>query len=101
MFVSGKIKSANFTGDIKLIQAKYVYDQEKEFNSNTIDGHILVAPHHGGDYGKKARSYSQPTTDVVISVGAGNSYGHPENICYLICKNFVATTLIGLIKTGM
>ena len=35
MFVSGKIKSANFTGDIKLIQAKYVYDQEKEFNSNT------------------------------------------------------------------
>ena len=78
MFVSGNIKSANFTGDIKLIQAKYVYDQEKEFNSNTTDGHILVAPNHGGDYGKKARSYSQPTTDVVISVGAGNRYGHPE-----------------------
>lgn len=78
MFVSGNIKSANFTGDIKLIQAKYVYDQEKELNSNTTDGHILVAPHHGGDYGKKARSYSRSTTDVVISVGAGNSYGHPE-----------------------
>ena len=28
MFVSGKIKSANFTGDIKLIQANYVYDQD-------------------------------------------------------------------------
>lgn len=96
MFVSGKIKSANFTGDIKLIQAKYVYDQEKEFNSNTIDGHILVAPHHGGDYGKKARSYSQPTTDVVISVGAGNSYGHPEKymLSYLqeLCSNNINRT---------
>ena len=85
-----------------MIQAKYVYDQEKEFNSNTIDGHILVAPHHGGDYGKKARSYSQPTTDVVISVGAGNSYGHPEKLyVILFARTFVATTLIGLIKTGM
>ena len=77
MFVNGLQKSANFTGDCRLIQAKSVYNQELTRGTGT-DGHVLVAPHHGGDYGASFRHYSIPCNDVVISVGNHNSYGHPQ-----------------------
>lgn len=77
MFVCGGKRSANYTGDCKLIQAKDVYDQEKAHGLLT-KGHVLVAPHHGGDYGAKNRLYSLPCDHIVISVGANNGYGHPQ-----------------------
>ena len=77
MFVKGMQSSVNFTGDIRLIQAKNIYDQELQQNIAT-DNHILIAPHHGGENAPKHRVYSTPTTDVIISVGANNNYGHPS-----------------------
>ena len=77
MFVCGGNRSANYTGDCKLIQAKDTYDQEKA-NGILARGHVLVAPHHGGDYGAKNRLYSSPCDNIVISVGANNGYGHPQ-----------------------
>lgn len=76
MFVHGNTKSAIFTGDVKLIQAKYIYDNEKTNGLRTYK-HVLIAPHHGGDYGINSRLYSCPTTNVIISVGP-NRYGHPS-----------------------
>ena len=77
MFVKGTSKSANYTGDCRLMQAKSVYDQEATQGINTNE-HVLVAPHHGGDYGASFRHYSSPCNDIAISVGANNSYGHPQ-----------------------
>lgn len=77
MFVKGVAKSANYTGDCRLIQAKSVYDQETAQEIET-DEHVLVAPHHGGDHGATFRHYSLPCNDIAISVGANNSYGHPQ-----------------------
>lgn len=59
------------------MQAKSVYDQEATQGINTNE-HVLVAPHHGGDYGASFRHYSSPCNDIAISVGANNSYGHPQ-----------------------
>lgn len=78
MFVCGNSRSANYTGDCKLIQAKDVYDQEMAQGLLTRD-HILVAPHHGGDYGVNNRHYSLPCDFIEISVGANNIYGHPQS----------------------
>ncbi len=78
MFVCGDNKSANCTGDCKLIQAKDVYDQEVAHGLLTR-GHVLVAPHHGGDNGAKNRLYSLPCDYIDISVGANNGYGHPQS----------------------
>ena len=78
MFVKGTAKSANYTGDCRLTQAKSVYDQERMQGVNTNE-HALVAPHHGGDYGASFRHYSLPCNEIVISVGANNRYGHPQN----------------------
>jgi beta-lactamase superfamily II metal-dependent hydrolase len=78
MFVCGGNRSANYTGDCKLIQAMDTYDQEKA-NGILARGHVLVAPHHGGDYGAKNRLYSSPCDYIVISVGANNGYGHPQS----------------------
>ena len=77
MFVKGTTKSANFTGDCRLTQAKSVYDQEVTQGRNTNE-HVLVAPHHGGDYGASFRHYSLPCNDIAISVGTNNSYRHPQ-----------------------
>ena len=77
MFVKGTAKSANYTGDCRLTQAKSVYDQETAYGINTGE-HVLVAPHHGGDYGASFRHYSYPCNDIAISVGTNNSYGHPQ-----------------------
>ena len=77
MFVKGTNKSANYTGDCRLTQAKSVYDQEVAQGVNTNE-HALVAPHHGGDYGASFRHYSRPCNDIAISVGANNSNGHPQ-----------------------
>ena len=77
MFVKGVAKSANYTGDCRLTQAKSVYDQEVAQGINTNE-HVLVAPHHGGDYGVSFRHYSFPCNEISISVGANNSYGHPQ-----------------------
>lgn len=77
MFVKGMQKSANYTGDCRLTQAKSVYDQEL-MQGTEPHGHVLVAPHHGGDYGASFRHYSTPCNDVVISVGRHNSYCHPQ-----------------------
>ena len=76
MFVRGNTKSAIFTGDVKLMQAKNIYDNERTNGLRTYK-HVLIAPHHGGDYGINSRLYSCPTTSVIISVGP-NSYGHPS-----------------------
>ena len=48
--------------------------------------HVLIAPHHGGENITKHRVYSNPTTEVVISVGAKNIYGHPSRnmLSYLL-----------------
>lgn len=95
MFVRGNQKSANFTGDVKLVQAKNVYDQELKQGINTNE-HILIAPHHGGDYGATTRHYSHSTTEVIISVGTNNSYDHPEPhmLSYLqgLCGNNIKRT---------
>lgn len=77
MFVKGTQKSGNYTGDCRLSQAKSVYDQEIQKGIST-NKHILIAPHHGGDYGATYRHYSQPCNHIAISVGANNGYGHPN-----------------------
>ena len=77
MFVEGTQKSANYTGDCRLTQARSVYNQETARGLNT-DNHALVAPHHGGDYGASFRYYSLPCREIAISVGANNGYGHPH-----------------------
>ena len=77
MFVRGVNRSANYTGDCKLNQAKDVYDQEKGYGLVTNE-HVLIAPHHGGDYDAKCRHYSMPCNRIEISVGANNDYGHPH-----------------------
>lgn len=77
MFVKGTQKSGNYTGDCRLSQAKSVYDQEIQKGISTNE-HVLIAPHHGGDYGATHRHYSVPCNDVAISVGANNGYGHPN-----------------------
>jgi len=77
LFVKGLSKSANYTGDIRLTQAKSVYDKERSSGMATNE-HALVAPHHGGDYGASFRHYSLPCQDIAISVGANNNYGHPQ-----------------------
>lgn len=98
LFVRGDGKSANLTGDLKLKQAKSTYDIELAGGIGT-DEHILVAPHHGGDYGLTLWEYSAPTTEVVISVGAGNRYGHPESamLAYLngLCGRNIKRTDVG------
>ena len=78
MFVKGAVASANYTGDCRLIQACNVY-RDAIANGIVTHSHILIAPHHGGANEAKYRVYSQPCTQVVISVGTNNSYGHPEN----------------------
>lgn len=77
MFVKGLAKSANYTGDCRLTQAKSVYDHEIDQGLNTTK-HVLVAPHHGGDYGASFRHYRMPCNEIAISVGYHNSYGHPQ-----------------------
>lgn len=77
MFVKGNSSSANYTGDLRLSQAKNAYQQEITAGINT-QKHILVAPHHGGDYGVSFRKYTIPCDSILISVGAGNGYGHPQ-----------------------
>lgn len=77
MFVYGSSHSVAFTGDIRLNQAKNMYDQELTLGQNK-ERHILIAPHHGGDYSASHRVYSLPLSEVVISVGRNNIYGHPE-----------------------
>ena len=78
MFVKGPTRTANYTGDCRLSQAKSVYDQETAQGINTLK-HVLVAPHHGGDCGAKHRIYSVPCDEIAISVGARNGYNHPHN----------------------
>ena len=94
IFVKGMQSSVNFTGDIRLIQAKHIYDQELQQNIGT-NNHILLAPHHGGDNTPQYRIYSNPTTEVIISVGP-NNYGHPNKhmLSYLrmLCNNNIYRT---------
>ena len=78
MFVKGNEKSACYTGDCRLVQAKDAYDQEKSGGLAT-NAHVLIAPHHGGDYGVNYRRYSYPCNVIVISVGFNNGYGHPQS----------------------
>lgn len=87
MFVKGPTKSANYTGDCRLAQAKSVYDQETAQGINTLN-HVLVAPHHGGDCGAKYRIYSVPCDEIAISVGARNKYNHPHNDMLHYLKQF-------------
>lgn len=77
LFVKGKNISVNLTGDCRLSQANNAYQQELGLGINTKQ-HILVAPHHGGDCGATFRSYMTRCDSILISVGAGNYYGHPQ-----------------------
>ncbi len=77
MFVRGRNKSANYTGDCRLSQADDVYTQEINGGLSTNE-HVLIAPHHGGDCGPMHRHYSTPCDIIAISVGANNRYGHPN-----------------------
>ena len=77
MFVEGTKKTVNFTGDCRLSQANDVYIKIKA-NKNEYKNHILISPHHGGDYGTKYRTYDLPCNDIAISVSINNIYGHPQ-----------------------
>lgn len=79
VFVQGENKSVSFIGDIKLRQAKEVFESENKYNE-ALDKkqHILLAPHHGGDCEKRYRDYVSPISTVIISVGRDNHYGHPS-----------------------
>ena len=76
MFVRGRNKSANYTGDCRLSQADDVYTQEINGGLSTNE-HVLIAPHHGGDWGPQHRHYSTPCDTIEISVGS-NNYKHPN-----------------------
>lgn len=95
MFVRGQQMSVNFTGDVRLLQAKNVYDQEI-VKGNLPQGHILIAPHHGGNVLQRYRQYSYMTSEVDISVGYPNLYGHPhpQMLSYFrsLCGNNVFET---------
>jgi beta-lactamase superfamily II metal-dependent hydrolase len=77
MFVEGISKTSNFTGDCRLSQADNVYKQEMT-NIDDYKSHILISPHHGGDYGATHRHYSTPCNNIAISVANNNTYGHPH-----------------------
>ena len=97
MFVRGSVKSANYTGDCRLLQAQRVYDQETAKGINTLK-HVLVAPHHGGDCGAKYRIYSVPCDEIAISVGARNGYNHPHTDMLRYLKqlgNVTRTDIVG------
>ncbi len=93
MFVRGANRSANYTGDCKLSQAKNAYDQEMAQGLAT-EHHVLVSPHHGGDYDARCRCYSRPCGRIEISVGANNDYGHPhpKMLAYLESLGTVSQT---------
>ena len=81
MFVEGNTTSASYTGDCLLSQADEVL-QDALAKDSTQTEHILVAPHHGGANPVLNMHYTPnhpiSKTLVLISVGNGNSYGHPE-----------------------
>ncbi len=95
MMVDAANASVIFTGDVKLIQAKDVYIKEKN-NGLRAQKHILIVPHHGGDYSAPSRQYATPLSEAIISVGYGNSYGHPDKhmVSYLqgLCGNNLKRT---------
>lgn len=92
MFVRGTQRSANYTGDCRLSQARNVYHQEQACGLET-DEHVLIAPHHGGDCGVNYRSYLSPCNLIEISVGQ-NRYGHPNKdmMAYLNTMGIVKRT---------
>lgn len=99
MFIKGRNKSVNFTGDVKLKQAKNAYDQELQRGMLTNE-HILIAPHHGGDYGARVRTYSTPCTQVIISVGINNNYGHPDRLMYNFLNRLSVNNVIETSNSG-
>lgn len=74
LYAKGVSGSANFTGDIRLEQARAIYREERRGGER----HLLVAPHHGGRYATGRKEYDERIHTVAISVGVGNSYGHPH-----------------------
>ena len=81
MFVEGTSTSVNYTGDCLLSQADEVLQDVLQKGTHASQ-HILIAPHHGGANPKANMHYNilPPITNaqVCISVGKGNSYGHPD-----------------------
>ena len=81
MFVNGGISSVNYTGDCLLRQAEEAMLDAVSRGSQK-NSHILIAPHHGGTNEKKYMQYITPPsiqqTEVCITVGSGNQYGHPD-----------------------
>lgn len=75
LFVKGSQKRGNYSGDCRLSQVKSVYDQKIK-KSIITNKHVLIAPHHGGDYGATYRHYSIPCDYIVIPVGSNNGFGH-------------------------
>lgn len=77
VFIHGNNKSAILTGDLKLGQCFDV--MQKEFKTNGYKPLILIVPHHGGSCGKNSLKKNYPIDLAIISVGAENVYGHPNN----------------------
>lgn len=81
MFVEGNTASVNYTGDCLLSQADDAL-QDALIKGSIQTEHILIAPHHGGANPLPNMRYTAnhpiSKTQVAISVGNGNSYGHPD-----------------------
>jgi beta-lactamase superfamily II metal-dependent hydrolase len=67
--------SALLTGDMQEInEARLVFE-----NATTLDAKVLKAGHHGSRTSSSSPFLNAVTPEVVIiSVGAGNTYGHPH-----------------------
>ena len=81
-----KKKSFLFTGDIDSMVEKDIY---KKYN---VDVDVLQVAHHGSDYSSGIMFLKKVSPEfAVISVGEGNSYGHPKSTVLKRLSNFTKT----------
>lgn len=73
IFVDGPNKTGLFSGDLSLGQCNEVM-----MNENNTKPHVLIVPHHGGYCGQTSLQIMNPIDLAIISVGANNSYKHPN-----------------------
>ncbi len=89
--------SVVFTGDLRLSQVNDIHS--KEIKEICVSNHILIAPHHGGDYGNKHRRYSLPCNIGLVSVGE-NHYNHPNPNMIQYLKKLTANNVFRTINCG-
>ena len=83
-----KKRSFLFTGDIDSKVENAIY---AKYNVN-VD--VLQVAHHGSDYASGIQFLKKVSpTYAIVSVGAGNSYGHPKSSVLNRIKNFTKKTL--------